>query len=54
MTANKHFSYDLVLDMSVEGLDRVQSNTIHLHDQLYHYLQTPATSSGAEGQQQQW
>ncbi|CAH0476793.1 unnamed protein product [Peronospora belbahrii] len=46
--ANKKFSYDIDLEVRLDGTTIVSRNHIRLHDQMYHYLYSPgAASAGA-------
>ncbi|KAG7396702.1 Histone-arginine methyltransferase carm1 [Phytophthora boehmeriae] len=56
--ANKKFSYDIDLEVRLDGTSIVSRNHIRLHDQMYHYLYSGggAVSAGvatADGSQQQ-
>ncbi|KAG2774871.1 Histone-arginine methyltransferase [Phytophthora cactorum] len=53
--ANKKFSYDIDLEVRLDGTSIVSRNHIRLHDQMYHYLYSPGAASGAatDGMQQQ-
>jgi hypothetical protein len=50
--ANKRLSYDIVLDAQLEGTHITSTNTINLHNQMYHYLHNYAsTAEGAAAAQ---
>ncbi|CAI5743954.1 unnamed protein product [Peronospora destructor] len=43
--ANKKFSYDIDLEVHLDGTFIVSRNHIRLHDQMYHYLFSPGAAS---------
>ncbi|KAH9115972.1 hypothetical protein LEN26_006837 [Aphanomyces euteiches] len=40
--ANKKFSYDVDMHVNLDGTSISSTNKIRLHDQMYHYMQTPS------------
>lgn len=45
--ANKKFSYDIDLEVCLDGTSIVSRNHIRLHDQMYQYLYSPGVSTAA-------
>ena len=48
MVANEAQSFDLSLDITLDGTDITSSATFKLQDQMYHYLEHPANAWSAE------
>lgn len=49
LLANDQFSYTVTITVKLSGTTIEASNVLNLHDQMYHYLQSPAAAVPADG-----
>lgn len=49
LVANDHFSYTVTVTVTLSGTSITSTNVLNLHDQMYHYLQSTAGATPADG-----